>query len=62
MNIFLWHEQTICRASGVKVFFFGLGYGKGRRDRYQQNSLRLCDCHGPFNDYGGLARGPARKL
>ena len=33
------HEQTICSASGVKLFLQVCGHGKGRRDRdrYRQN-------------------------
>ena len=48
MNIFLlsrsWHEQTIYRASGVKLFL--CGHGKGRRDLSAEHSMQMSVGHG----------------
>ena len=59
MNIFLlsrsesWHEQTIYRASGVKLFL--CGHEKGRRDLSAKHFMRMSV------GYGGPASGQAAR-
>ena len=58
MNFFLlscsWHERTIYRASGVKLFL--CGHGKGHRNLSAEHFMRISV------GYGGPARGQAQKL